>query len=134
MCDIVHTSKKQYKINEGVKAMSYFAIERNQKCMDHVVIRDNEGRVMFKNYFNMTYDEMKSSDDLEEFVVAVMDAANKSISSEHDQTLITLVGDDDVFIWSIIIGTEDSDGDIKYILVDWKKDGKSYRYEPENTS
>lgn len=113
--------------------MSYFAIERSQHCMDHITIRDNDGRVMFKNYFNMTYDEMKSSEDLEEFVVAVMDAANKSISSEHDQTLITLVGDDDIFIWSIIIGTEDSDGDIKYVLVDWKKDGKSYRYVPENT-
>jgi hypothetical protein len=113
--------------------MSYFAIERSKKCIDHVVIRDNEGRVMFKNYFNMTYDEMKSSADLEEFVVAVMDAANKSISNANDQTLITLVGDDDVFIWSIIIGTEDSDGDIKYVLVDWKKDGKSYRYVPENT-
>lgn len=113
--------------------MSYFAIERSQHCMDHVVIRDNEGRVMFKKYFDMTYDEMKSSDDLEEFVVAVMDAANKSISNANDQTLITLVGDDDVFIWSIIIGTEDSDGDIKYVLVDWKKDGKSYRYVPENT-
>lgn len=113
--------------------MSYFAIERSQHCMDHVTIRGNDGRVMFKNYFNMTYDEMKSSEDLEEFVVAVMDAANKSISSEHDQTLITLVGDDDIFIWSIIIGTEDSDGDIRYVLVDWKKDGKSYRYVPENT-
>jgi len=113
--------------------MSYFAIERNQRCMDHVAIRDNGGNVMFKNYFNMTYDEMKSSDDLEEFVVAMMDAASISISGENGQTLVTLVGDDDVFIWSIIIGTEDNDGDIKYVLVDWKKDGKSYRYVPENT-
>ena len=113
--------------------MSYFAIERNRRCMDHVAIRDNDGNVMFKDYFNMTYDEMKSSDNLDEFVVAMMDAAIASISSENGQTLVTLVGDDDIFVWSIIIGTEDSDGDIKYVLVDWKKDGKSYRYVPENT-
>lgn len=113
--------------------MNYFAIECSNHCVDHVVIRDNENRVLFKNYLNMTYDEMKSSDDLDEFVVAVMDAANKSISDANDQTIVTLVGDDDVFIWSIIIGTADNDGDIKYVLVDWKKDGKSYRYVPENT-
>lgn len=107
--------------------MSYFAIERSQHCMDHVAIRDNEGRVMFKNYFNMTYDEMKSSEDLEEFVVAVMDAANKSINDANDQTIVTLVGDDDVFIWSIIMGYQNDD--IRYCLVDWKKDGKCYRYE-----
>lgn len=113
--------------------MSYFAIERNQHCMDHVVIKDNENNVLFKNYLNMSYDEMKSSEDLEEFVVAIMDAASKSIGGDNEQTIVTLVGDDDVFIWSIIIGMEDDDGDIKYVLVDWKKDGKSYRYVPENT-
>lgn len=113
--------------------MSYFAIERNQNCFDHVVIRSRNGQVMFKNYLDMTYDEMKSSEDLEEFVVAVMDSTNKRVDGPNDQTIVTLVGDDDIFIWSIIIGTEDSDGDIKYVLVDWKKDGKSYRYVPENT-
>ena len=103
--------------------MSYFAIEHNGKCLDHVVIRDKDGSVMFSNYLNMTYDEMKSSEDLEEFVVAIMDAAN------NEEVIITLVGDDDVFIWSIIIGVEDDDG-VRYVLVDWKKDGKNYRYEP----
>ena len=103
--------------------MSYFAIEHNQTCLDHVVIKDKYDNVMFSNYLNMTYDEMKSSEDLEEFVVAVMDAAGDG------QVLITLVDDDDIFIWSIIIGTSDDDG-LRYVLVDWKKDGKSYRYEP----
>ena len=79
--------------------MSYFAIERNRNCMDHVVIKDNDGNVMFKNYLNMSYDEMKSSEDLAEFVVAVMDAASKSIEGDNGQMLVTLVGDDDVFIW-----------------------------------
>ena len=109
--------------------MSYFAIERNQKCVDHVMIKNNNGDFMFKNYLDMTYDELKSSADLEEFVVAVMEATN-GMSDGNDQVLVTLVGDDDVFIWSIIIGAADNDGDVKYVLVDWKKDGKSYRYEP----
>ena len=102
--------------------MSYFAIEHNQECFDHIVIRDKDNNVVFGEYLNITYDEMKSSENLEEFVVAVMDAAGDG------EVLITLVGDDNVFIWSIIIGSDGDDG-IKYVLVDWKKDGKNYRYE-----
>lgn len=109
--------------------MSYFAVERNQRCWDHVVMKDRNNNIVFGNYLNMTYDEMKSSEDLEEFVVAIMDITNYEADSNDDQTIVTLVGDDDIFIWSIIIGTVDSDGDLRYVLVDWKKDGKSYRYE-----
>ena len=105
--------------------MSYFAIEHNQEYADHIVIRDKDGNVVFGNYLNMTYEEMKSSEDLEEFVVAVMEAA---MGNNDDQILITLVGDDNIFIWSIIIGSVGDDG-INYVLVDWKKDGKNYRYE-----
>jgi hypothetical protein len=109
--------------------MSYFAIERGGECWDHVIIRNNNGDAMFSNYDSMSYNEMKSSEDLEEFVVAVMEATDSVANGEEDQTIITLIGDDDVFIWSIIIGTVDEDG-LKYSLVDWKKNGKSYRYEP----
>ena len=105
--------------------MSYFAIESNHKCYEHVLIKDDSGNAVFKNYLNMTYDEMKDQEDLEEFVVAVMEAA----SEDGAQTIITLIGDDDIFIWSIIIGMDGED--LRYVLVDWKKDGKSYRYEPE---
>ena len=41
---------------------------------------------------------------------------------------INRFGEDDVFIWGIIMGPDAEDG-IRYVLVDWKKDGKSYRYE-----
>jgi hypothetical protein len=107
--------------------MSYFAIEHDQKCIDHIVLKDKDGNVAFGDYLNLTYGEMKSREDLDEFVVAIFGAVN---NSDNSQTLVTLVGDDDVFIWSIIIGLVDED--LRYILVDWKKDGKSYRYEPEN--
>ena len=107
--------------------MSYFAIEHNQKCIDHIVLKDKDGNVAFGDYLNLTYDEMKSREDLEEFVVGVFDAAN---DGDDSQTLVTLVGDDDIFIWSIIIGVIDEE--LRYVIVDWKKNGKSYRYESEN--
>ena len=112
---------------------SYFSIERNNMCWSPVILADRNGNAVYKEFLDMGYDEMKSSALLEDFVVAAMEAADRNCGVDDDQTIVTLVGSDDVFIWSIIIGAEDSDGDIKYVLVDWKKDGKSYRYEPENT-
>ena len=61
-----------------------------------------------------------------------MDATNQCLPNKDEQTIVTLVGEDDVFIWSIVIGVEDNGDDVRYALVDWKKDGKSYRYEKES--
>jgi hypothetical protein len=105
--------------------MSYFAIENNGEYHDHVILKDGNGHIMFENYLDMDYETMKYSTDLEDFVCAVMEASEEM--SGGDQTVITLVGEDDVFIWGIIIGNVD--GDIRYSLVDWKKDGKNYRYD-----
>lgn len=113
--------------------MSYLAIEYNQHCMENVVIKDREDNVLFNHYLSMTYDEMKSSKDLEEFVETIMDVASKTLDNYNNQILVTLIGDDDIFIWSIIIGLTDDGEYIRYVLVDWKKDGKSYRYGPEIT-
>ena len=108
--------------------MSYFAIERNGEYVDHVVItNENDSSIGFDEYLNMTYDEMKSSENLDDFVIANMEAADARFSVEDDQTIVTLVGDDDVFIWSIIMGSENDE--IRYVLVDWKKDGHQYKYE-----
>jgi hypothetical protein len=104
--------------------MSYFAIERGQKYWEHVVIKDKDGNVMFGDYLNMTYDEMKSREDLEDFVVAIMSASEDDAAGN---AIVNLIGDDGVFIWGIIIGPDDDE--FRYVLVDWKKDGKSYRYE-----
>lgn len=104
--------------------MSYFAIERGQKYWDHVVIKDQDGKVRFGDYLDLTYDEMKSREDLDEFVVAVMEASENDASGN---AIINLIGEDDVFIWGIIIGPDDDE--FRYVLVNWKKGGKSYRYE-----
>ena len=108
--------------------MSYLAIERNGDTWDHVTIKNRDGNVVFVNYLDMSYDEMKSQEDLEDFVIAIMEATNAEIEDDDEQTIVTLVGDDDIFIWSIIMGPGEDDT-VKYVLVDWKKDGHNYRYE-----
>ena len=109
--------------------MSYFATECGGYYRDHITIVDENGNVVFNNYLNMTYDDMKSQEDLGDFVFAVMDAAIMSAEEPNDncQTIITLIDDDGIFIWSIIIGIVDDE--IRYSLVDWRKDGMQYRYE-----
>ena len=108
--------------------MSYFVIERGEIYRDHVVILDNEKNIVFENYLDMTYKEMQSQKDLDDFVVAIMGAADEMAPDMNDHTIITLIGEDDLFIWSIIIGTVNEA--LRYRLVNWKADGKNYRYEP----
>lgn len=107
--------------------MSYFAIERNGNTWDHVTIRGLDGNTVFTNYLDLNYDEMKSQNDLEGFIIAVMEATNAKTETDDEQTIVTLIGDDDIFIWSIIMGPEDDT--VRYAFVDWKKDGHNYRYE-----
>ena len=109
--------------------MNYFAVERDNQCWTNVLLADSNGDPTFDEFLDMNYDEMKSSDRLSDFVVSVMDATNNEIGKSDDQTIITLVGEDNVFIWSIIMGPGENDM-IRHSLVDWKKDGHSYRYEP----
>jgi hypothetical protein len=109
---------------------NYFSIEREGKCAAPVVIRDENG-VVFEDLMNMSYNEMKVYKDLEFFVDCVMDVANKYFEESDEPTLITLIGKDDVFIWGILIGPTDDLNQLKYSLIDWKKDGKSYGYEKD---
>ena len=113
--------------------MSYFAIERNEKCWDHVMLQSRNGNSDFSDFMDMTYDEMQSDERLEWFIIAAMEATNEASGNSDDQTIVTLIGEDDVFIWSIIMGPGEND-DIMYNLVDWKKDGHMYRYETENNA
>lgn len=112
----------------NVVVMNYFSIERNNRCWAPVFLIGIDGKIAFKEFLNMSYDEMKSSDKLSDFVVAAMDAANRRSDSADNQTIVTLVGADNTFIWSVIMGPDEDT--IRYVLVDWQKDGKKYRYEP----
>lgn len=105
---------------------NYFSIERNEKCWTPVILADRSGDPAFEEFLVMDYEEMKASALLDDFVVAAMEAADRICDVDDDQTIVTLIGNDGMFIWSVIMGFENDD--IRYCLVDWKKDGKNYCY------
>ena len=107
---------------------NHFSIERNGNCIDYVAVKDKDGTTVFDDVMNMSYNDIKSYDSIEQFIVCIMDASNKYFGNNDDQTIVTLIGEDDVFIWSIIIGP-DGDDQMRYTFVDWTKDSKKYRYE-----
>lgn len=107
---------------------NYFAIERKDHCFEHMCIINDLGALMFEELMDMSYEEMKIYDRLEEFVATAMKISNELFESNDEDTIITLVGEDDVFIWSVIVGAESSES-LRYILVDWTKDGKKYKYK-----
>ena len=102
---------------------NYFSVERNGQCLDKIVFRLEE-EVMFKDLMDMSYEEMKSYPAIEEFVVAVVESTNDIGGT---QVIVNLIGPDDVFIWGIIIGIYKDD--YNFVFVNWKKDGKKYRYQ-----
>ena len=107
---------------------NYFAIERNGNSVDHVYLRLINGDIAFEDIMDLSYDEMKAYDQMDEFVTATMDSANVYFKSVDEQTIINLIGPDDVFIWGILIGPGDNSDELKYAFIDWHKDGKCYRY------
>lgn len=115
--------------------MSYFAMERGGKCYeqaeDVIVNRVNMVQARIDILKASTYEEMLRQHWLEGFVLATYEAADEVLGDEDDQTIITLIDDNGIFVWSIIIGVNEN-SDLNYVFVDWKKDGKNYRYEPEN--
>lgn len=108
--------------------MNYFAIERGDSCWDKVLLNDENHNLAFEDLMQMSYEEMKRYERLDEFVCAVMDATNEMNDEEDQQTAVTLVGEDGVFIWGLIIGPSEIDDELHYVMIDWKKDGKNYRY------
>ena len=107
---------------------NYFAVERAGKCICPVVIKDEDGEVHFEDLMNMNYEEMKSYKNLDIFITAVMDATNECFEENDDQTIVTLIGEDDVFIWGVLIGPGENTDEMVYKTINWKEDGKSYRY------
>ena len=109
---------------------NYFTIERDKNVIETKGIFDNETQATaFDEVLDMSLEDLKSYDEIETFVVVAMDAANTYFGDKDGDTLITLVGEDDVFIWSIVMSKGDNEDDIKYNFINWKKDGKKYRYE-----
>ena len=108
--------------------MNYFAIEKNRECYSPVILADSDGKPAFSEFLNMSYEEMRDSEQLEDFVVAAMEAAERRGDGEDDYSdvVVTLIGEDDFFIWGIIMSAEGDN--ITYKVVDWKADGKHFKY------
>ena len=108
--------------------MNYFSIETNGECYNPVILADSDGNPAYTEFLDMTYEEMRDSEQLEDFVVAAMEAAERRGNGEDDYSdvVVTLIGEDDFFIWGIIMSAEGDD--ITYKVVDWKADGKHFKY------
>lgn len=108
--------------------MNHFAIEHNGNCYEPVLLVDSDGNPAFAEFMEMTYEEMRDSEQLEDFVVAAMDAVmqNGDDDDEYIDVAVTLIGEDRFFIWGIIMSAEGDD--ITYKVVDWKADGKHFKY------
>jgi hypothetical protein len=115
--------------------MNHFTIERNGRCWESAekIVNNRVNMVSSRidELKNATYEEMKSKHWIEGFIMAVMETADELSGTKGDQTIVTLLDENGVFIWSIIISAADNyeiDFEVNYAFVDWKKDGKSYRY------
>lgn len=108
---------------------NYFAVERHDKCIEHLFVHREDGTIAFEDLMEMSYDEMKSYECIDVFIAAIMDATNRYFDESDAQTSVTLVGEDGVFIWGLLIGPGDEKDEFKYCFIDWLKDGKKYRYE-----
>lgn len=108
--------------------MNYFAIEKNGECYIPVILADSNGNPAFSEFLNMSYEEMKNSEQLEDFVVAAMEAAERRGDSEkeYSDVVVTLIGEDGFFIWGIVMSAEGDD--ITYKVVDWQADGNHFKY------
>lgn len=112
---------------------NYFTVERNDQFLENVAIANQRGELAFAETLDMSYDEIKNYEHISDFISCIMDATNTRFKSDDDQTVVTLIDEEDVFIWSIIIGPGENEDELKYVLVDWHKDGKKYRYAKNET-
>ena len=108
---------------------NYFAIERDEKCFEHVYLKDNDNNIVFEDFMNMSYEDLVGSN-VDGFVVSIMDASNELFCEDDGQTVVTLIDENDVFVWSIIIIPGDGDL-LHYQFIDWKKDGCKFRYQQD---
>ena len=108
--------------------MNYFAIEVNGECYSPMLLADSDGKPAFSEFLNMSYEEMRASEELENFVIAAMEAAERrgNGNEEFNDVVVTLIGEDDFFIWGIIMSAEGDN--ITYKVVDWQADGNHFKY------
>ena len=106
-----------------------FAIERSGKAIDDLIILDENGEIAFEDVMNMSCEDvLENNERIQEFIIAVMDSTNAFFEEEDDDTAVTLIGPDGVFIWGAIL-IPDGEGGINYQFINWQEDGQIFKYE-----
>lgn len=112
---------------------NYFVIEQNDKYLEGVVLLDAEENILHEEIMNMSYEEMKKYDKLEDFLWEAYFASESYFETKGENTVINLVDGDDTLVWGILFGLDpDNEELLRYCFVDWGVDGKVYKYQKEN--
>ena len=111
----------------------YFVIEQNDKHVDGVVLLDAEGEILYEDLMNMSYEEMKTYDKLEDFLFTSQEASDSYFDTKGENTIVNLVNEEDTLVWGILFGPDpDNEEYLRYCFIDWGKDDKIYKYQKEN--
>ena len=112
---------------------NYFVIEQNNHRVDGVVLLDKDQNMLYEDLMNMTYEEMKEYDKLEDFLFEARDASDLYFGTEGENTVVNLVNEEDTLVWGILFGPDSENKEyLRYVFIDWGIDGKVYKYQKEN--
>lgn len=112
---------------------SYFVIEQNDKYLEDVVLLDADQNILHEEIMNMSYEEMKEYDRLEDFLWEAYWASEDYFDTKGEATIISLVDSYDTLVWGILFGPDPDDEELlRYCFIDCGKDGKIYKYQKEN--
>lgn len=112
---------------------NYFVIERNDNYLEGVVLLDSDQNVLHEEIMNMSYEEMKEYDKLDDFLWEAYFASESYFETKGENTVISLVDSEDTLVWGILFGPDPDDEEaLRYCFINWGEDGKIYKYQKEN--
>lgn len=112
---------------------NYFVIERNDNYLEGVVLLDSDQNVLHEEIMNMSYEEMKEYDKLDDFLWEAYFASESYFETKGENTVISLVDSEDTLVWGILFGPDpDNEEALRYCFINWGEDGKIYKYQKEN--
>ena len=66
---------------------NHFAIERQDKGVEYLLLHGEDGSIAFEDVMNMSYDELKAFDGIDVFIAAIMDATNEYFNEDDDDVV-----------------------------------------------
>ena len=112
---------------------NYFVIEQNDNYLEGVVLLDSDQNVLHEEIMNMSYEEMKEYNELEDILWEAYFASESYFETKGENTVISLVDSEDTLVWGILFGPDPDDEEaLRYCFINWGEDGKIYKYQKEN--